>query len=103
MRFPFALTVTVLLAGAGMAQAAGDAGQGHGLARQWCTGCHLVDGDGPARDTAPPFPDIARKHGDDRRWLKAWLNTSHPHMPNFNLARSEIDDLTAYLASLAPH
>jgi hypothetical protein len=30
----------------------------------------------------------------------AWLANPHPPMPNFNLSRTEIDWIVAYLASL---
>lgn len=85
-----------------VASAAGDARSGHDLARQWCSGCHLVDQSGQARDTAPPFTAIARRHAADRSWLRAWLVAPHPPMPNFNLSRQQIDDVVAYLESLAP-
>ncbi len=90
------------LAAAGAAEAAGDAEAGHALAQQWCTSCHVVEEGGKGPDTAPPFSAIARRHAGDPDWVRAWLSSSHPPMPNFNLAREHIDDIVAYLASLAP-
>jgi len=98
-----AVIAALLLCGlSALPAAAGDAQAGHLLARQWCTGCHIVDDSNQGRDTAPPFATIARRHAGDRGWVRAWLNSSHPSMPNFNLSRQQIDDVIAYLDSLAP-
>ena len=85
------------------AQAAGNAQAGHTLARLWCSSCHVVDESGAGRDTAPPFATIASSRHADNRWLRLWLTQPHPPMPNFNLSRQEIDDIIAYLSSLAHH
>jgi mono/diheme cytochrome c family protein len=90
------------IVGTSGAAAAGDAAAGHALALQWCTGCHVVDGSGAGHDAAPPFLSIAREHKGDHAWLRAWLNSPHPAMPNFDLARQQIDDIVAYLDSLVP-
>ncbi len=92
----------VLHATGAPAIAAGDADAGHQLARQWCTGCHIVDDSKQGPDTAPPFPSVARRSAQDHNWVRAWLAAPHPPMPNFNLSRKEIDDIVAYLDSLAP-
>lgn len=98
---PFLTLVSAGIAGfAASAAAAGDAEAGHALARIWCSSCHIVDEAQQARDAAPPFASIAKRHGSDRAWLRAWLTAPHPPMPNFNLSRREIDDIVAYLESL---
>jgi mono/diheme cytochrome c family protein len=79
--------------------AAGNAAAGHQLAKQWCNTCHVVEESGAGPDTAPPFPVIAQKR-KDRAWVRAWLVSPHPPMPNLNLTRQEIDDVVAYLDSL---
>lgn len=84
------------------AHAAGDAAAGHALARQWCTGCHVVDNTGQGQDMAPPFASIARRRAGDPTWVRAWLAAPHPSMPNFNLARQQVEDIVAYLQSLTP-
>jgi len=93
----------LLFAGAfaGSAHAAGDAAQGHTLAKTWCSGCHAVEPGGVQRDApAPPFSIIAA-HDDQRpERLRAFLTSPHPPMPNLNLSRSEIDDVIAYIQSL---
>lgn len=97
----FGFLLGELYAAAVPAVAAGNAQAGHALARIWCSSCHMVDLSGQARDTAPPFADIAKRKAADRAWLRAWLVAPHPPMPNFNLSRQEIDDIVAYLDSLA--
>jgi cytochrome c len=82
------------------ALAAGSAPAGHQIAKQWCNTCHVVEESGSGPDTAPPFPVIAQNR-KDRAWVRAWLAAPHPPMPNLSLTRQEIDDVVAYLDSLA--
>lgn len=99
----FYLTLALLLIVAMRAWAAGDPQRGHALAQTWCANCHTVDGNGPAKDAAPSFASIAAQGKPDQLHARAFLNAPHPPMPDFNLARSQIDDIVAYLTSLAPH
>jgi len=98
------LVIALSIAVTGVAYA-GDAVRGRQLAGQWCTSCHLIGKDGPGTtiDTAPSFPTVAAdaRRADQER-LTAWLSTSHPTMPNFNLARDDIADLVAYIRTLSP-
>ena len=94
------IVAATIVLGMNGAQAAGNAQAGHSLARLWCSSCHIVDESGEGRDTAPPFATIANSRHADDRWLRGWLIQPHPPMPNFNLSRQEIDDITAYLSSL---
>ena len=89
-----------LLAMSSTAVAVGSAETGQRLAQRWCTGCHVVDEAGHGTDMAPPFRTIAKQRGQDQKWLRAWLTSPHPPMPNLNLSRGEIDDVMAYLESL---
>lgn len=82
------------------AWAAGDARAGHRLAERWCTHCHVVDAAGHGTDAAPPFPAIAARRHEDQSWLRAWLSTPHPRMPDVHLSNQEISDVVAYLSSL---
>ena len=91
-----AMTTTGLLAWAG-----GDRDAGSNLTRRWCSGCHVVDASGEGTDAAPSFQSIAQDRGEDQTWLRAWLVAPHPQMPDLNLSRDEIDDIVAYLSSLA--
>jgi cytochrome c len=92
-----ALALAIGLAGQA---AAGDIDAGKRLTEQWCTSCHVIGGRGDrGTDAAPALPTIAQTTHDPAR-LKAWLVAPHPPMPNLNLSRAEIDDISAYLMSL---
>ncbi len=94
------LALAALLAtGSGAASADGDAKSGFWLVRHWCGSCHGL-GTGVASDGAPPLETIARRPNPEG-WIKAWLADPHPPMPNFNLSRSEINDIIAYLSVLS--
>ncbi len=105
--FGFRLGRAVLIGGAmltllpGLASAAGDAESGHRLAQLWCSSCHLVDGASTGKDVAPPLADFAKRGAPGQLHARAFLAAPHPPMPNLNLARSQIDDIIAYLDSLA--
>lgn len=85
----------------GAAHAAGDADKGGLLVTEWCVSCHYVGAEerAVAADQAPPFAMVAR-YTDER--LEAFLTRPHPPMPNFDLARQQIDDIIAYLRTLTP-
>ncbi len=85
----------------GVAWAAGDAARGAALARVWCADCHVVDNSSNGKDTAPPLPEIAQHGAPHQIEARAFLMAPHPPMPNFDLARQQIDDIVAYLNSLA--
>ncbi len=75
--------------------------QGRLIAERWCANCHTVEGRPGAVDFAPPFAVIARTRAGDPEWVRGWLSTAHPRMPDFALARAEIDAVIAYLQSIA--
>jgi mono/diheme cytochrome c family protein len=93
----------VAIAAFGAKAYAADAAQGQALARQWCAACHAIDERrGAAQtDAAPGFAVIARQRQSSPAELRAWLSTSHPNMPNFNLSESEIADLVAFIQGFA--
>lgn len=102
MRFSaYLLTILAAMRLIAPAYAAGDAARGQTLANAWCAGCHLVDRKGTGTDAAPPFPRIAENGAPDQLTAKAFLSAPHPPMPDFNLAREQIEDIVAYLNSLA--
>jgi cytochrome c len=83
------------------AQAQGDAEAGQMLTQLWCTGCHVVDEAGYGADVGPALPRLL---GDDLRTgdeIRGWLADPHPPMPDLDLTRQEIEDIVAYLESLA--
>ena len=96
--------LTAALAGAVLASPAyaADVEAGHAVVQRWCSNCHVTSEAQRGQDTAPTLPDIAQRHAGDQTWLRAWLTSPHPPMPNLNLSRQEIDDVVAYLATLAP-
>jgi cytochrome c len=85
------------------AQAAGDPEAGLRVARQWCTGCHIVESGGRGSDSGPPFHEVANRPDRTPATMRAWLTDPHPPMPNLNLTNKEINDVIAYLESLKGH
>lgn len=99
----FAATALVtLLAGSPISSAQGSADAGKRLAQQWCASCHQTEPNGPAKDVALPFASLGVEKGKDPGWVRAWLANPHPPMQGINLSRQQIDDIVAYLQSLAP-
>jgi mono/diheme cytochrome c family protein len=86
------------LAGAAMPAKAQDAINGARLASQWCGNCHAVGARGT--DMVPPLQEIAQRPGRDVAYLRTFLTSPHPPMPPFQLSRSDIADLAAYIAGL---
>jgi mono/diheme cytochrome c family protein len=85
---------------AAQAQTRGNPDNGLRLARQWCTGCHVVEPAGRGGDVGPPFVQVANSPDRTAQTLRAWLNDPHPPMPNLGLSGREIDDITAYIETL---
>jgi len=88
-------------AGAG-AKESGDVAQGQHLARTWCAACHVVEPtqrNGGATGV-PTFAAIAQMPSTTTLSLHAFLQTTHGRMPDFQLSRDEIDDVSAYILSL---
>lgn len=101
------LRFTILCLGIGVAiasrtaQAAGSVDQGKVAAERICAACHVVGGQRGGTDAVPTFGEIVndRKRSDDA--LRGLLAVQHGGMPDFQLTRQQIDDLVAYLRSLA--
>lgn len=98
----FLLAALACAAGAASAQTVGDASRGLAVAESWCATCHIIDlkSTGRSVDAAPPFPKIAADSTRTTAYLQRWLTSSHPQMPNFNMGRREVEDLSAYLKTL---
>jgi mono/diheme cytochrome c family protein len=77
--------------------------QGHDLARAACSECHAVENDDAFSPMfpAPTFRHVAQTPGMTATALSVALRTLHRDMPDFILKPDEIDDLTAYILSLA--
>jgi mono/diheme cytochrome c family protein len=102
------LAVVLGLAGAlvapvaARAQQEGDRAAGRRLAEAWCSGCHVIGpgASGPASDAVPSFPAVARMPSTTGMSLRAFLLTPHSRMPDIQMSREQIDDITAYILSL---
>jgi len=84
------------------AQVPGDATQGQHLARTWCAACHVVEPaqrDGGATGV-PTFAAIAQMPSTTTLSLHAFLQTTHGRMPDFQLSRDQINDVSAYILTL---
>ena len=88
----------VLTSAAAPAAAQGDPEVGRELALRWCTSCHVVDLEGHGADAGPALLGDGQRTPDE---LRGWLAAPHPPMPNFDMSRQEIEDIVAYLESLA--
>lgn len=107
MRFA-AVSLAVAIAVSAMAGTAfaqqskilGDPARGEALARRWCASCHLVEGQGKATDTAPPFYSVAHNPKKGPGYLRTFLSNPHKPMPPLTLSRQEIEDIVAYFDEL---
>ena len=83
-------------------QSVPDVIEGDRIAHTLCINCHVVDTSGPAirSDRLLSFSWIANQKGLTSTTLPAWLSTSHERMPDFNLTRDEIRQVSAYILSL---
>jgi mono/diheme cytochrome c family protein len=79
-----------------------DIAAGHAIAESWCSNCHSIAAkDATARNEVPSFFSIAQMTSTTEMSLAAFLTTPHAAgMPNFNLSRGEIRDISAYILSL---
>jgi mono/diheme cytochrome c family protein len=92
------------------ASSADDIREGHRLASELCSICHLATPDQaslPMRHpAAPPFATILRRKEITAEWLTNFLKTTHqgldePHgMPNPDLADFQIKQIVAYMMSV---
>jgi mono/diheme cytochrome c family protein len=97
---PLIMTLTLTVAYAGTALAAGDAEAGKKLVINSCSSCHATATATVATDTVPPLSFLAKDNKRDPDWIRAWLMEPHPPMPRIMLSRRQIDDVIAYLQTL---
>jgi mono/diheme cytochrome c family protein len=88
-----------------VAQEIGNVEAGGEYAIDHCARCHAVDANTmrSPNPQATPFAQIAVTPGMNARALKAWLTSVHKDMPDFIIEKNDIDDLIAYILSLAPN
>ncbi|CAM2006458.1 c-type cytochrome [Acanthopleuribacter pedis] len=82
----------------------GDVASGKRAAKQYCLGCHVVDGEGHQLSTAPSFEAAMNQPHVAPLYLRRWLwnpPAVKPEtiMPNLSLDPAVIEDLTAFLAT----
>ena len=79
----------------------GNAAEGLRFVETWCSGCHPVTlRAARTGGIAPDFGTIAERPETNAQALKVFFNSSHPLMPNFQLAPDEANDVIAYILSL---
>jgi len=80
----------------------GDATVGSAFALKYCAECHAVKSGEvfSPNPGAPSFTSVAKTSGMTGRDLAAWLDSSHPPMPNFMLHAEQRDNVIAYILSL---
>ena len=97
-----AFFLSALLA-SGPSLAEGDPAVGLDYAKQKCAECHAITASAKVSPNmkAPPFGVIAKSKMVTTREIVAWLQSSHPDMPDLVLEPKERDDIVAYIKSLA--
>src|SRR5690242_17617106 len=80
---------------------AADPVEGGRIAERWCSSCHVAGNRSGGTDAVPTLESIANDRHRSPEWLRQWLNDPHPPMPNLPLTRTQIEDVVAYLGSLA--
>ena len=94
----FGIVIAVVASSPSYAQVR--AAMGHELAQQWCAGCHQVEAEGIARDSAPSFINLANDRGEDLNWVRTRLQTPLYPMSGINLSNDQIEDVVAYFETL---
>lgn len=99
-------TILAAVVGAGPSalsdEVPGDVVAGRELAVKECSECHSISAEQRAMrlDQAPGFDEVAKKVQTTAISLRAFLQSSHPTMPNFVLNEVERDNVIAYILSL---
>jgi mono/diheme cytochrome c family protein len=97
-----ALTLTAAGGTIAVAEDIGDSAAGRALAEKWCNACHIVGASQTVGTSngAPTFAAVAQMKSTTRLSLRVFLQTPHDRMPNLQLNRDEIDNVSAYILSL---
>jgi mono/diheme cytochrome c family protein len=107
---PVLIALSALLAGAAAtfvvapaaAQEIGDPLEGRAYAAGVCAACHAVmPGEATSpRPEATPFETVANTAGMTANALAAWLQSSHPTMPDIKLSDADMRNVIEYILSL---
>ncbi len=98
-----ALSLVLVLITAPAIGASADPTTGEKIAKAECASCHAIARDAEAKSPdpkAPRFIDVAGMPSTTELSLKVFLRSSHRNMPNFILAREEIDSIASYILGL---
>lgn len=100
---PLLLGAIIVFATATAAAAADDLSRsqaGHVYVETYCSKCHSI-GAGPSPlEQAPRFKDVAEQSGVTAMSLQAFLQSSHPTMPNIIIEPEDMQNVIAYILSL---
>lgn len=79
-----------------------DPARGATLAEKLCSNCHVATAtkDRPVKADVPTFQEIAKREGRTDAWIAGKIILPAHPMPTFNLSRSDIGDLVAFITSL---
>jgi mono/diheme cytochrome c family protein len=98
----FAIVLMIAVTSGAGAQQPGDPLKGAAVAQSVCAQCHAVR-NGELRSPnpmAPSFSNLAKWPGMTDMALRAWLQSSHPAMPNIILNDDERNNVITYILSL---
>lgn len=101
-RASFAVVLLIAVTSRAGAQQTGDPLKGAKLAQSVCAQCHAVR-KGQLRSPnpmAPSFSNVAKWPGMTEMALRAWLQSSHPLMPEIVLDNDEKNNVITYILSL---
>jgi mono/diheme cytochrome c family protein len=88
-------------AASGLAQGNNSISTGRNWVETACSDCHQIGReDRKPRSGVPSFPEIAALPSTTALSIRAFLQSDHGRMPNYQLARDQIDDVVAYILSL---
>jgi mono/diheme cytochrome c family protein len=100
MRALFFITLGLILVRVAPASAQERVETGQFLVQEWCSGCHQVAPDLPAKDIAPPFASLANDRSKDLSWVRTRLQNPPYPMLGIDLSRDQIEAIVAYFGSL---
>ena len=84
---------------AGRAEAlAPSAETGGDIAARWCADCHVVSPSGAGVEHGPSFPSLSTSRKPEQ--ILSSLATHAQPLKGFTLSAREVQDVTAYIASL---
>ena len=68
------------------------------IAARWCADCHVVAPSGAGAEHAPGFPTLSTSRNPEQ--IQSALRTHAQPLRGFTLSAREVQDVSAYIASL---